>query len=181
MFMNRLRLTKRKLLPSVVKSLKLLPFDKKLQLGGFLVSLIMAGFAIYQYRDSSDKEFKKLFFEERFRTYTELSEVVAKLATLAPQTKERSEAVQRYWQLVFGKGHLVGDAEVQDAIFRTSKWVVYCVEQKATSPEKELCSDVAGNAYAILISEAARNSIIRTWHVPLEKLNKEDLYPKPHS
>ena len=180
MAINRLHFPKRKRFPAAGNRPKLLPFDKKLQLGAFLVSFIMAGFAIYQYSDSKDKEFKKLFFEERFRTYTELSETVAKIATLAPQSKEHTEAVQRYWQLVFGKTHLVGDSEVQEAIFKTSKWIVFCVEKKSPPPDKYLCNEVAGNGYAMWISEAARNSIIRTWHVPLESLNKNELYPKPH-
>lgn len=178
--MNRIRFPKRRISLPPGKSFKALPLDKKLQLGGFLVSLVMAGFAIYQYGDTKEKEFKKLFYEERFRTYSELSETVAKLATLPPQSKERSEAVQRYWQLVFGKAHLVGDGAVQEALLKTSKWVVFCVEKKAPPPDKNLCNDVAGNGYAMWVSEAARNSIVRTWHVPLESLNKSDLYPKPH-
>lgn len=178
--MKRVRFPKRRINLLSNKSLKALPLEKKLQLGGFLISIVMAGFAIYQYGDTKEKEFKKLFYEERFRTYSELSETVAKLATLPPQSKERSEAVQRYWQLVFGKAHLVGDEEVQEALLKTSKWVVFCVEKKAPPPDKDLCIDVAGNGYAIWVSEAARNSIVRTWHVPLGNLNKSDLYPKPH-
>lgn len=142
------------------------------------MSLVMAAVAIYQYGDTKEKEFKKLFYEERFRTYSELSETVAMLATLPEQSKERTEAVQRYWQLVFGKGHLIGDKEVQDALHKTSKWVVFCVQKKGPPPENELCNDVAGNGYAISVSEAARNSIVRSWNVPLESLNKSDLYPK---
>lgn len=178
--MNRIRFPKRKASLPITLAFKVLPLEKKLQLGGFLVSLLMAGAAIYQYGDTKEREFKKLFYEERFRTYSELSETVAKLATLPPKSKERMEAVQRYWQLVFGKAHLVGDGEVQEALHKTSKWVVFCVEKKAPAPDKDLCNDVAGNGYAMQVSEAARNSIVRTWHVPLESLNKSDLHPKPH-
>lgn len=163
---------------STRKLLKHLPLEKKFQLGGFLLSLVMGAVAIYQYGDTKEKEFKKLFYEERFRTYTELSETVSKLATLPPESLERSEAIQHYWQLVFGKAHLVGDSEIQEAIFKTSKWVVFCVEEKASPPDKDLCNNVAGNGYAMWVSEAARNSIVRTWHVPLEKLGKNDLYFK---
>jgi hypothetical protein len=162
-------------------TLKTLPFDKKLQLGAFMVSVIMAGVAIYQYSDGKEKEFKRLFYEERFRTYVELSETVAKIVTLAPKSTERSEAVQRYWQLVFGKVHLVGDSEVQEMLFKTSKWVVFCVEEKGPPLDKELCNAVAGNGYALRLSEAARNSIVRTWRIPLERLNKNDLYPLPNN
>lgn len=165
---------------SMIRPLTALPFDKKIQLCAFIVSLVMAGAALYQYSDGKEKEFKKLFFEERFRTYVELSETVAKLATLPPKSKERSDAVQRYWQLVFGKAHLIGDSEVQEAILKTSKWVVFCVEEKAPSPDKDLCIDVAGNGYAMWISEAARNSLVRTWRVPLERLNNSDLKPHPN-
>jgi hypothetical protein len=168
-------LLKRRICLSTRKVSKALPLDKKLQVGVFLMSLVVAAIGIYQYTDSKEKEFKKLFYEERFRTYSELSETVAKLATLPLQSKERSEAVQRYWQLVFGKAHLVGDGEVQRALLKTSKWVVFCIEKKGLPPDKYLCSDVAGNGYAMLVSEAARNSIVRTWSVPLENLDKSDL------
>ncbi|MDC7704049.1 hypothetical protein [Vogesella indigofera] len=177
--MNRFRFAK-KTDPLLNKTFMALPLDKKLQLGGFLVSIVMGGFAIYQYGDTKKEEFKKVFYEERFRTYSELSENVAKLATLPPQSKERAAAVQRYWQLVFGKAHLVGDAEVQDALLETSKWVVFCIEKKAPPPEKHLCIDAAGNAHAMGVSSAARNSIIRTWHIPLDNLNSSDLYLKMH-
>lgn len=164
---------------STISELKNLPLEKKINIGAFLLSLAMAGITIYQYSDAKEKEFKKLFYEERFRTYSELSETVARLATLPPKSKERIEATQRYWQLVFGKANFVGDAEVQDALLETSKWVTYCVEGKVPSPEKDLCNPVAGNAHAIHVSKAARNSLVRTWHVPLDSLNKNDLIPKP--
>jgi hypothetical protein len=176
MQMNRPRFLER-INSSAASALKELPLDKKIQIGAFVLSLLMASVAIYQYSDTKEKEFKKLFYEERFRTYAELSETVAKLATLPPKSKERIEATQRYWQLVFGKAHLVGDAEVQEALFQTSKWIVFCVEEKAPPPDKDLCNNVAGNGYAMRVSEAARNSLVRTWHVPLDRLNKNDLIP----
>lgn len=174
------RLRKNKPLLMAAKS-EAFPIEKKLQLGAFLVSLVIVAIGVYQYSDTKEKEFKKGFYEERFRTYTELSETIAKIATLQPNSNERAAAVERYWQLVFGKVHLVGDAEVQNAVRNASKWVVFCVEKKAVPPDKELCNVVAGNANAINISEAARNSLVRTWNVPLEKLNESDLYPKPRS
>jgi hypothetical protein len=161
------------------ESFKKLPLESKLHIGAFLLSLITAVFAIYQYSDSKDKEFKKTFYEERFRTYTDLSDTVSKLATLSSDSSERTEVVKHYWQLVFGKAQLVGDGEVQEAINKASYWVVICIEKKGPPPNIDFCHPVMGNALAIRVSEAARNSVIRTWQVPLEKLDKTDLNTRP--
>ncbi|MHB1656042.1 MAG: hypothetical protein ACYCSZ_06760 [Burkholderiales bacterium] len=153
--------------------------ETTLKVLGFVLSLATAVAAIYQYHDSKEKEYQKAFFDERLRTYTELSETVAKIATLAPESKERADAVQRYWQLFYGKVYLITDAEVEDALLKTSKWVVSCVEKKDAPPDKKLCYDVAGNGYALLVARAARNSIIHTWQVPLNKLDDKNIFVKP--
>lgn len=163
-----------------ISSMKALSCDKKLEIAGFLLSFIMAGIAIFQYWDTKQQEFKKLFYEERFRTYEELSETVAKIATLTPHSKERSDAIQQFRLLAVGKARLIGDAEVQYELNKTSKWIYYCVEENAPAPDKELCIDVAGNIHAMGVSAAARNSIINTWKIPLEKLNINDFNFKPH-
>lgn len=178
--MSRIQFPKRRAILPNNKSWKALPLEKKLQFGAFLLSVFMASVAIYQYYDTKEREYKKPFYEERLRTYIELSETVAALATLPPQAKERPEAIQRYWQLVFGKSLLLGDAEVQEALSKTSQWVLYCVEKKFPPDDKNLCIDVAGNGYAMRISIASRNSLVNSWHVPLDSLNQNDLYPKPH-
>ena len=143
----------------------------------FILALITAFIGIYQYSDAKEKEFKKTFYEERFKTYSELSETVAKIATLPHKSQEQVEAVQRFWQLTFGKVRLVSDAKVEEAIQKTSNWIVFCVEEKATAP-KGLCYDVAGNGYAIWIADAARNSIISTSEISLKKLDEKNLYQK---
>lgn len=153
-------------------------FDTTLKVGAFLLSLATAGIGIWQYRDAKEKEYQKVFFDERMRTYIELSETVAKIATLAPKSKERSEAVQRYWQLYFGRVHMVTDAGVEEALHKTSKWIVHCIEKPSSPPDKALCYDVAGNGYALWVARAARNSITRTWNVPLENLGEKDIYVK---
>lgn len=141
------------------------------------MSLITVWIGIYQYSDAKEKEFKKTFYEERFKTYSELSETVAKIATLPHKSQEQDEAVQKFWQLTFGKVRLVSDANVEEAIHKTSNWIVFCVEEKSAAP-KGLCYDVAGNLYAILIADAARNSIISTSEILLKKLDENNLYQK---
>jgi len=148
---------------------------------GFILSLLVAGAGIWQYRDAKEKEFKKVFYEERFRVYAELSDIAARIALLPPHTEESSEAVRQFFQLTIGRASLVGDAEVWTAIRKMSYWIAYCVKEKVPlPPDDKLCSDLelGGTSYAMLIAEAARNSIVSTWNVPLEKLGKNDLSPK---
>lgn len=142
------------------------------------MSLATASIGIWQYRDAKAKEYQKVFFDERMRTYIELSETVAKITTLAPKSTERAEAVQRYWQLYFGRVHMVTDAEVEEALHKTSRWIVHCVEKPSTPPDKALCHDIAAKGYALLVAETARNSITRTWNIPLENLGEKNIYIK---
>lgn len=148
--------------------------DTTLKVAAFLLSLATVLAGIWQYGDAKAKEYQKVFFDERMRTYIELTETVAKIVTLAP-SKERSEAVQRYWQLYFGRVHMVTDAEVEEALHKTSQWIVHCVEKPSSPPDKALCYDVAGNGYALWVANAARNSITQTWNVPLESLGANNL------
>lgn len=163
---------------SFAVAVEALSCDSTLKVGAFLLSLATACVGIWQYRDAKAKEYQKVFFDERMRTYIELSETVAKIATHAPQSKERYEALQRYWQLYFGRVQMVTDAEVDDALHKTSKWIVHCVEKPPSPPDKTLCYDVAGNGYALLVAKAARNSITRTWRIPLEDLGEKDIHVK---
>ena len=141
------------------------------------MSLITIWVGIYQYSDAKEKEFKKVFYEERFKTLSELSETVAKIATLPHKSHEQNEAVQNFWQLTYGKVRLVSDANVDEAIIKTGKWIVFCVEEKPAAP-KGLCSNVAGNLCAMLIANSARNSIISTSEISLKKLDENNLYQK---
>ena len=141
----------------------------------YVLSLATALWAIYQYYDSKAKEYHKAFFDERVRIYTELTDTVSLIATLPEGSNERMEAVQRYWRLVFGRVNLVADGEVQEALSKTSKWIVFCVEKKGESPQN-LCYDVAGNGYALWVASAARNSIIHTWQLPMRKLDHKNSY-----
>lgn len=160
---------------SLQQAAKAWSLDTTLKVAAFLLSLATVLAGIWQYGDAKAKEYQKVFFDERMRAYTELTETVAKIATLPP-SKERSEAVQRYWQLYFGKIHMVTDAEVEAALHKTSKWIVHCVQQPSSPPDKELCYDVAGNGYALWVAKAARNSITQTWNVPLESLGEKNIY-----
>ena len=72
---------------------------------------------------------------------------------------------------------LVSDAKVDEAIHKTSNWIVFCIEDKGTAP-KGLCTNVAGNGYAIWIANAARNSIISTAEISLKKLDENNIYPE---
>ena len=159
------------------KKLSDLSIDQSLVIIGFLLSLFTVLWGMYQYKDTKEKEYQKVFFDERFRIYTEVSETIAKIATLPLHSEDRNQAIQKYWQLVFGKLNLVIDSETQEAIHKTSKWIVSCVEPKEPA-DKSLCNAVAGNGYALWFAGAARNSIIETWQVPLNQLDEKNVYSK---
>jgi hypothetical protein len=130
---------------------------------------------LYQYRTTSEQEYKKPFYEERFQTYKEISETVSKIATSESDSKDRSEAVSRYWQLYFGKAQLIGDREVQTALHKMNEWIVVCVEKKR-APDPTLCNPQGGVGRALEFSASARNSLISTWNLSLEQLKETNLY-----
>ncbi|MBU2619395.1 MAG: hypothetical protein KKE83_06880 [Proteobacteria bacterium] len=157
---------------------KELSFDNWMKIIGISLSLLTVWIGIYQYRDAKEKEYKMVFYEKRFQIYMDLADTIAKIATLPEGQKERADAVQRFWQLIYGQAVLVSDKNVDEAIRKASNWVVFCVEKKGPPPEDNMCVDIAGNAHALAIAKSARNSVTQVWNIPLEKLNEKNLYSR---
>lgn len=164
-YMSNIRMKKRRLL-KVRKATKDRASRTEIFAGcAVLISAASLVFAAHQFTETKRMEKQKPFHEERFQTYVELADTVAKLATLPRGSKESNEAIRQYWQLVYGKVEMLAAEDVRKIIRKSSTWVRECLQEKADSPS---CIDVSGNIIAMQVSETVQKSFKRSLQLPLE-------------
>jgi Tfp pilus assembly protein PilO len=108
-----------------------------------------------------EKEYKKRFWEEQLDAYTKITQSSARLATL-PAGDEREKEYQHFRELYHGNLIMFTDTQVIDAVQEfLQKYLTYRSE-----PAIQGEVDTLARKLAI----ACRESLRRTWDVPLEKI-----------
>jgi len=94
----------------------------QLQKIGMAGAVLGAGFALWQYHDSSQKQFQAPLWQKQVELYTAATDTLARLA-YAKDEKEWNDAQLRFWELYGGSLILVEDDEVAQGMIDFSKEV----------------------------------------------------------
>jgi hypothetical protein len=125
--------------------------------------LAFAGFvfAIAKFAAEKQREFKKRFFEEQLRTYSEAVDN-ASCITLYPQdSEEYKKAVLNFKRLFWGKMCIVEDRNVESAMV---KFDTSLKQYEFSNTEKEENRIILQDA-CLVLAHTCRNSVLRTWGI----------------
>src|SRR6476646_1622051 len=87
----------------------------RLQKIGMIGALVGAGLALWQYRNTSQKQFEAPIWEKQVELYASATETIGRLAYTNDQ-KEWHDARLRFWELYAGSLILVEDDAVQSGM-----------------------------------------------------------------
>src|SRR5262249_25734046 len=97
-------------------------WDTVLKLAGALVLVVGVVGGGWQYRTTTEKEFKQKYWEQQLALYIEATNTASTLATIPKIEDEteskgmRDKAKVRFWQLYYGPLALVTDKDVDAAV-----------------------------------------------------------------
>jgi hypothetical protein len=140
--------------------------------------LIFAGFifAIIKFAVEKQREFKKRFFEEQLRTYTEVVDNASCITLYQQDSEEYKKAVLNFKRLFWGKMCIVEDRNVESAMVSFSSSLKQYESSSTDKEENKIILQDAG----LVLAHTCRNSILRTWGIndKLEDFNNYTLkYP----
>jgi hypothetical protein len=125
-------------------------------------------FGLWQYRDTTEKEFRKPFWEKQIDVYFEVSKAAATIATLdETNTEKKKETEDEFWKLYWGQVVLVEDKPVKDAMQRFSQ----CLkgEDEYCRSDDELKKEEL-QKLSLELANSCRSSISNSWDIDLKNL-----------
>ena len=128
-----------------------------------LVTLLTLCYGIYQYGNSKQQEFRKKFWEEHYKLYTEAVDAAATIA-MASDLESVKESREIFWRLYWGRLSMVEHRLVEGAM-KAYGDVLRDYEQKGQLPPEDTIkqepTDLQLAAYEL--AHAMRKSLAMTW------------------
>jgi hypothetical protein len=119
--------------------------------------LLIAGiWAVYKYKDTVHREFRKPLWDKQIEVYSDICEIAATLATVHHKTSEYSQARERFLRLYYGLSILVDDNIVEERLLEFRK--LLHSDDRRRRDLRAACVD---------LTEACRVSLTQSWQTRL--------------
>lgn len=156
----------------------------------FTLIVLVWGFQLSNdsFKDSKERDFKRLFFETKLRNTDELINSINEI-TYAKSAKEERDAADKFWP-AYRKYLLVADQESFLKSVNLAEFLMKCQYRLGHVPglhwpsdkprgdfDATYCNSPTLNSYAVSFVIAARNSLINTANKPLQDLDVENVFP----
>ena len=162
--------------------------ENKIKIISVILALLTIISGIYQYKKTSDENFKKAFWEKRYDLYTQAINHTSDIAN-SNSLKESEKSRKEFWKLYWGNMSLIEDSSTEQAMVKFGKFLSACESGVIT---QEKCFEDSSNndnlGFTVYRSEnlkrlsfelahCARDSLKNTWDpVGIESL-KENRCP----
>jgi hypothetical protein len=133
-----------------------------------VAAIVASGcWAVYSYRENTEKEARRPVWERQLTLYFQITEAAGKIVALKDGDPQRGEALQIYWTLYHGPLVVVQDLRtVADANIAFGKCLI---KPGFTKPEED-CDASTLQLRAIALALACKQSIGESWDRKLQNL-----------
>jgi hypothetical protein len=138
---------------------------------GFLAVIVTIIIGSCQYSATQEKEYKKPFWSEQLKTCIDASKAASKIA-VAADTKIPEKYINDLFEIYFSRGALTLDFKSLTTIRIIGNRAVRC---NAGTESSDSCIRPVFNGLAFDVAETCRETITKSWDIPIEKLGKEAL------
>ena len=149
-------------------------YDVIIKLIVILGSLCAFFWGIYEYRENSEREFKKPYLEMQIQTCVEISELVSSVSRIENNIK-RAEKVDELSFLFFGKGALF----LSDKALTEFRNFITLIQSCKTKKNINECNNNNMGVFQLNVSNACRNDLINSWENDTSMLVQEIRKYKP--
>lgn len=148
-----------------------------MQIMGFCGILISGMWAVYQYKDTQEREFRRAFYEEQISVIVEIFDTLSAMDS-ANSDQERKVAASKFWAIYQGKGRTFLDSEMFSALEPSAKFVSGCVT-KTRQPSQITCENFTAIMSGIGFARVARSSLSKGWNIDFKAFGEEDPWTPP--
>lgn len=145
-------------------------WDTIIKSTALILSVCLAVFGFWQYRELKEREFKKEFYKKQIET---IDEVVKILLSYGTTEKNKDKLYIDLSNIFYGKGRLYLDQEMFHVLNESAKYVAVC-EQKLYQSNKVNCEQWDPYGYASLFAKTARKSLGENWKYDFDEITAED-------
>lgn len=150
---------------------------------GLIITGLTLAFTIYQFtqtkkreertlRETSLREYRSSFFEERMMIYREVSHCVSVLANSAPDSLEFDESTYQFNYLFYGKMCLVESSDVERVMVKVRELLGIIKGNESNQFSTRLMALLKN--FSLTLAHTLRNSNIQMWDLAKDEFLESD-------
>lgn len=154
-------------------NLKIYPIDTVIKIVS-LFSLLASGlFAIVQYNDIQEREYKKPFYEKQVEVVDEVFDALGSIDK-AKTPEEKSRAAINFWMIYQGKSRTFLDSKMVKALDMPVDYVSACIDKVRKPKIVSSCENFTASMSAIGFAKAAREQLSLGWKMSFDEIGRAD-------
>lgn len=134
--------------------------------------IISAAFALYQYNDIKEREYKKPFYEKQIEVVGEVFNVLSSIDK-AQSPEEKTQAAADFWIIYHGKSRTFLDAKMVKALDMPLDYVSACINN-VRKPKIVSCENFTASMSAIGFADVARRQLSLGWKMSFDEIGQTD-------
>lgn len=155
-------------------NLKTYPINKVIKAASLFALLASGLFAIIQYKDIQEREFKKPFYEEQIKTIGEVFDTLNEVDR-ASSDIERKNAATKFWMVYHGKASTFLDSKMFAELNVPAEYVAACIT-KVRKHKIISCENLTASMSAVGFAKVARQQLALGWKQSFDSIGKEDTW-----
>lgn len=135
-----------------------------------ILTIVIIGIGIFQYKENSIREFRKILFEEQYKLYVEVVDVASKLANSpidSVRTKKFINLRNDFFVLYYGRLYIVQDTLVEESVVDFADKLIRYQQGDPNTRMRDM------QFQSLLLGNACRKSIQKTWQIQLQELKRK--------
>lgn len=153
-------------------NLKKYPIDTVIKIGSLFALLASGIFAIVQYKDIKEREYKKPFYEKQIEVVEEVFNVLSEIDK-ASSSEEKIRAATNFWMIYQGKSRTFLDSKMVKALDMPADYVSACIN-KVRKPKIVSCENFTASMSAIGFADVARRQLSLGWKMSFDEIGRSD-------
>lgn len=137
-----------------------------------LVLITSAVFALYQYKDIQEREYKKPFYEKQIEVVEEVFNVLSEIDK-ASSAEEKIRAATNFWMIYHGKSRTFLDSKMVKALDMPADYVSACIN-KVRKPKIVSCENFSASMSATGFADVARRQLSLGWKMSFDEIGRSD-------
>ncbi|KOC22252.1 hypothetical protein GL58_07225 [Comamonas testosteroni] len=146
-----------------------------------IAGLILSGiFALNQYQDSKEKDYKKSFYDKQLNVIESLYQVMYEMDTYTTK-KEKDKALKKFWMIYHVSGRTFLSPKLYEKLnIMPIDYVTACIAKISKPKYIEDCDGFSSSVVMADFGKAARNELSIMWKQDLVKIGSEDPWLPSH-
>lgn len=135
--------------------------------------VISAAFALYQYNDIKEREYKKPFYEKQIELVDKIFDVLSEIDK-AKTPEEKSRAAINFWMIYQGKSRTFLDSKMVKALDTPMDYVAACINKVRKPKIISSCENFTASMSAVGFAKVAREQLSLGWKMSFDEIGRTD-------